>query len=401
MREVNDNGVANCKDKIFRFPLNGLYFLTVLGFLLWPCVYIIVHAFQSSNIKHFTTNIFSFLLVVQYLIGVIYYQKNHFAIIVKKTAEYEKYINICYWIGLLISIIYCSIFIAFVISGINMGIYSSMTENISIGKMIILSIIIFITKWYSFNIFVANGIFFASTFIIHSQQIRLYVNKLENFIDTHTLTIHSIIEEYTSLKSEHAMSVKNLNNLFSYTFVLGFISAYFITVNYDTDFITPFHYLQIISLLLITSCFLYSIKKVKDDVGTITNIINSPNFIRMYLNREEFEELPGDIIREESNLFSGSSINEAILMARHNETNEGDHSMSFIKEITLRSMIKDHENSQSLDWLILIVKLSGSWESFQILGFNIDDTTITQRSIGIAIFFLSLLGISTKFGIGS
>lgn len=73
---------------------------------------------------------------------------------------------------------------------------------------------------------------------------------------------------------------------------------------------------------------------------------------------------------------------------------DNDNHSVYIKDISLRSMIRTHENAlhlQAIDWLVLNFILKDSWKNFKIFGFDIDDATIMQKTIAVIVGLFMLV----------
>ncbi len=399
-----EEGNISVFHKYCKLPLNGLYFALITAALLWTCAYAVYKALKEKEPSFITLNIFELLFLSQYIYGLYYYQKDQFTDTIKKFREKEivKYIDFGFILGLVLSFLLSSLMIILIIMDVNMNIFSEVLKNKNLIQKIFIYLAILISKFYSFGIFFSNAVIFSATFISHSKDIENYVQKLENYLENKGETIRSIIGDFGNLKSEYKNSVVGLNNIFASILVLGCISAYFITVDFDSPYISPFHYVQLGCLLVNVLSYLVSITKVKNSVGDIGEIINSDNFDTVFLEKKEFAVLPGDIQREvdssPSPAMDEEDIRTTLRSATQIEPDNVQATLDYIKGISMRSMIRDLENSNTNDFQILTSKLGASWETFKVFGYEIDDATIFSKLIALGLLFYAGLGIGEKFG---
>ena len=287
----------------------------------------------------------------------------------------------------------------------NIIIYKEIWDNFNTIGKIVLTIILFISKFYSYGVFFINLTIFSSTFIIHSIEIKSYTERLESYVDNNedSLTIESITKDYSELKTQHTQSVVKLNNIFSSVTIFGIIGSYFITINFDTNFISPLHFVDACCFLITEIVYIYSISRVKLNVSDIQSIINSPKFVSRYLSRVHLEEFTGELtsssITDSGSIIEEHKILKTIKKSKKLEKDKNlNHKINFIKDISLRSLIKGHENAEGIDWIILNFKLGGNWENFKLLGFDIDDDTLIKKTFAVVIGLIMLLNLNNIFG---
>nr|QBK88389.1 MAG: hypothetical protein LCMiAC01_00530 [Mimivirus LCMiAC01] len=182
-----------------------------------------------------------------------------------------------------------------------------------------------------------------------------------------------------------------LNNMFTSIAVVGLIEAMFTIKYYNTIYIYPIHYVNIILFLITEVIYIYVIKMVKESVSNISSIINSPEFIQRYLSRTQLDDLDlvGEEEEEEDNISNlGKTLKKNIYC-----TNTLEHYNHNMINITLRNMIKISENAKGIDWSILTTKLGDDWEKFKFFGFEIDDETVIEKFFVIFGFLIGILNL--------
>ncbi len=377
-----------------RMPINILYIIFICCNLLWPCVLAIVVSIINNNIMYVYSNIFAFLYPIQHYVGLIYYQKKHFINNIKRYKKYYIYINIVFVLFTIISILLSTTSILLIVNNIYSNIYSDAYVLVDhIAWKIFICITIFVGKFYSYNIFFTNMIAYSIIFIIRCNEIKNYSHILKDYVKQkkNELTIESITKDYSELKSSHSQSIEMLNNMFTSIAVVGLIEAMFTIKYYNTIYIYPIHYVNIILFLITEVIYIYVIKMVKESVSNISSIINSPEFIQRYLSRTQLDDLDlvGEEEEEEDNISNlGKTLKKNIYC-----TNTLEHYNHNMINITLRNMIKISENAKGIDWSILTTKLGDDWEKFKFFGFEIDDETVIEKFFVIFGFLIGILNL--------
>lgn len=434
----------------FRMPFNLIYFMIVLIILLTPCIYTIARTFYQLEVKYITSNLFTFLFVIQYLIGYYYYQTTHFGKTMRRYEKYNKYILIAFVICTIITILINIGAVLFLIYGINITLFSEVYNYFDIYGKVIIAITMSIIKLYSYGLLLSNLIIFSSVFICCSLEIKKFASKLEQFIlnNEEGLTIDSITKEHAEKKTHYSNLVSNLNMMFSTITACGIIGSYFVIVNYETNFVGIFHYVDIVLFVIIEIIYLFSINRVKNSISSIQSIVGSENMIDRYLSRTNLEQIAGDNmitdVMDTTNIVNDNNIkqikksNKTILIEAIKESKNIDHDdinreindiseshnvidgvnpqqdknyinkymipnnmnkkLNYIRDLGMRTMIRSHENAEGIDWLILNRKLGESWDNFNIFGFDIEDTKIIEKVIVVVLFFIGMTSLDKRLG---
>lgn len=388
--------------------------------IVWSHIAVLVYAGMSKNGRYFTSNLYSLLYFSQYVIGILFY-KNKFFDNSMKSINKNKLLLILYVVATVVSVILSSTSVILLVKNFKINIYSNLYNYFNSTGKILLCTLLFLDKFFSYNIYFINVITFSSIIISHSLNIRAYQTKFDKLVNENIndITITDVMQEFTQIKSYHSESVEMLNNLFSSATLLGLTGSYFVIMNYDTEFVTVFSYIDTICFLLIEAIYIYSINRISVYVGSITNIISSPKFVTKFLHRSDLNNVYGDIYssefeedinksNDEKNKKAKSPrvIDDDIIISMKSQMNlknkkktDLDEKIDLIKNMTFRDIILSHENGVSLDWLILNNKLSEQWESFSILGFTIDNTELLQKALLIVLGLFGILNLNEKFGL--
>ena len=391
------------RTKYFRIPFNIIYIIFVTCNIIWPCLYTIMLVIITGyNFKYLYSNAFTYLFLIQYVIGLHYHHKNHFLTTLKKHETTSIVIIGIFLLGLFISISLSIGFILLIIYNVNMNLYSDLYNGSDIIGKIFICIAIFINKIYAYNTFFINMITFATIFATHKIDIQNYTKILDDYIENNNneLTIKSITDNYTELKEKHSESINLLNNMFTMLILCGIIGSFFTIKYYNTIYIDPFHYINMTFFLLTGLIYIYVMRVVKDTVSHISFSVNSPKFSNRFLERELMEDtVLMDYASGEESIKSLSGTKISMRYAEFNKRNNNNNrKMNSIMDIVVKSMIKINENAEGTDWVILNTKLVGEWEKFQLFGFDIDDDTLMKKIIVIIVGIGMILNLHNIFG---
>lgn len=410
------------KKTICRNILNYFYMTFVLSIIGWPCVYSIINSGINHNSNYFTSSIFSFMYLAQYITGVLLYKEKYFSDAMKTIKDHSTIMISIYVIMSLIALALSITAGMLLIFDVNVNIYTVIYNNANlVGKIFILIAIVF-HKLYSYNVFFVNIITFTYILTNHSRGIKSYKNKLNTIINENTsnICINDIIKEYTELKKYHSESVNYLNNMFTSTTLIGVIAAYFIVMDFETNFVGVFTYCDIIFFICVEGIYLYVINKIKSSVNDIKTIISSMSFVIKFLDRSDLVDMRGDVYQDykkndgdeedaiyskkinTANILTPRSSNVQNIISIIDEVNSThpdiNKKINVIKNIVLRNYIITHENAVETDWIILYTKLSEPWDYFAFFGFEIDDVQIIQKLTVIVIGLIGILRLNAKIG---
>lgn len=366
----------------FLFFVNKIYFSLIMLFFSWKIIYVIVFSIINKDINIITKNLFIFLPPFQLYYGYSYYQSRHFIYSINKKKSYKKILYLFYIISPILSFIMTLCGVILLNLNFNINIYSNLW-NYGLWAKIIFSIIFIFDKFYSYNIILINCFSFIYIFFLHVHEIKTFSENLDKFINNDsTFTLQGLSQEYINIKYDYRASVNKFNNIFSSATLIGILYCFFLTENFDVNNNDYIQYLNVIIFFVIEFFYIFSISKIKEKKGDIITIINSNIVIDNFLTRTNFNNLNIDF---DKNI---SKINDDISYKKTNSKNN---------DINIRSMITDLENAKSIDWIILNTLLKGGWKNFSILGYDIDDSTLFKKILGIVIGFLMILNINTLF----
>jgi hypothetical protein len=348
----------------------NLCYIILIGFLLLiPCMHIIITSIYYLDIKFMSANIFNFLPIIQYYIGIIYYKSDHFSNMLQRNQDYSIYIVIMFIFTMILSIIISILTIIGLVLNLNISIYSNIYGISPIYIKVLICCIVFIIEFYGNNIILSNIIIFSSTFYYHSIEIEEYSKKLQNFIKGRDITLEEISIEHAERKSHYKSSIDNLNLLFITILTIGIYNVYFVITNFKSNYIGLTQYISLFIFMITIYLFIHISNRIKSFVSDIKDLVGSGEILKKFLGRVGFEEFGADI-----------------------ENNSEDQMM------IMRTLIRTHENGSGLNWLVLVEKLSGSWDTFKFFGFDIEDSEILQRFVAVGLGLIMILDIDKKLG---
>jgi hypothetical protein len=82
---------------------------------------------------------------------------------------------------------------------------------------------------------------------------------------------------------------------------------------------------------------------------------------------------------------------------RNIELISGTYTTQNIGIMVQHNLISTLSIDESIDWVVLNAVISKEWDTFNILGVKLEDTTILQKMIGVIFLFLVSQGISDLF----
>jgi hypothetical protein len=355
---TNNNVYISEEENVINYyVINYIYMLCGLIMILWLPIYLIVSSIINSDFRIIIFNLCPFMVLLQYIYGIIYFRKEHLYKIVNQNIAYENVANVIYVTPIILSLL--------------INICHILFDNYNIFTVIF-------WNFYAYIIFITNTITLIFVCMTYLNKIISFFNELKNNTESgNIIDIVYIIEDYSKLKYEHANMVELFNSIFSNIVIFGICIIYFAFI---LDSISVIYYINcgLIGLILII-CFTI-ITWIKSIVADIKIFINSNIFMSQYQD----EYLLNNIIigKDEEN-----SIFDNIKKILNN--NIDINSIDLVKELQYRIIIKQYEILFTNNWLILNNKLGDEWKKFYIFGFDIDDITPIKKLCAIILIVLA------------
>jgi len=289
-------------------------------------------------------------------------------------------------LGFTVSLVLAIIMVILIGLEIKADIFNFTVKHFSIVGKIFFYILLFITLFYSYNIFIANLIIFSSVLIIHCLELRSYDKLFTEFISDYQKEIElpTISKEFNQFKDTNNNSIHDLNNMFSSMTIMGGISVYFLILLFTFSKYSISHYVDIAIYAVVEIIYFYTIYELKNHVQNIVSLGNSPKFMNRFLYKTKFLTMGGEQIEIGNEVVTLELIGE---------------NTKIIKEMSMRTMVRTSENANALDWLIFNAILTEKWEYFQLFGFDINDATIIKKILAIAVGYIFISQANTYWNV--
>lgn len=343
-----------------------IYNIIIIGILIGSIMGSLIYAIYINDSIYFTRSVYNIIFTLHYIYGIKYYKKDHIYKILKNNREMKKIYNMIIKISIGITIGITIGYVIILMKGGDIHVYSliykkeeSNIKNISIIILLILNTI------YNYITFFTTSTTFCIVMFYHKNIISTYTEKINNYIYKATesnVKMNSIAIEYTKMKDEFSKTVDYLNNFFVAMNIFGIIGTY-ITVNALQN--GEYNIQDIINtciFVIIEIIYIISIQIVRMDINNISNIITSSLFV--------------------------SSIFKKYNIKRNIELNNNKQMIENIKNITENSLITILNIDENIDWIMLNNIINKKWDTFNIFGIEIDDSTILHKLLGFFIVFL-------------
>lgn len=385
---INNNHIIdrtnsiNINNNCFKKYINYSYiFLCFICTLIIP-VYSIVKSINNNDIYIFTTNLINWIFLIQFICGLILIKKNKVDIQLIKNSSNIYFSKIFIIIPIIFVLVYCIL----LVKNYYITFYSDIYNESSTGIKILLIITLIYEKFINYIIIFTNILIFICIFNSVKNNIKDFLASFISIIDNREkIDISTIISEFSQIKSTHKKYVESTNSMFGLLVICSLLSGYFIALRNTHQELSITQYINVIICVLLIISYFLIINKVKNNVQEIKSLINSEKFQLLYRDNSDItiQETNIDMPNQLTNLrdvvisMTGININNNL------NTNENDN-------ILLKTALTTSFNKSLSEWIIIDRKLSGNWENFQIVGFEIEDTTLLQKAVFIITSFFML-----------
>ena len=341
-----------------------LYNFIIISILSWGLIYSLYIVIANKDWPYLYKSAFRLFILVQYIIGMIYFKSNH---IISKFHKHNKLVaktRIALIISFVCVFVLCITNIFLIIYDKNIFIYSSIYSMNKLGSIFLH----LVETFYSYLSFFTNTSIFVITMVYHRYRLTYYKNNLTTYADSSislAQKINSIITEYSNLKEDHNYTIKKLSPFFIALSIGGIVHSYCMALLYTDYTISVSEILNTVMLLIILIIYIYSFQIVANSLVDINSIVNSPIFINNCIRKNVSEkELP-------------TVLNNQI-------TNEQ------IYNIVVQSYITNVESSEFESWLMLTHIIKQPWEYFSLFGLiEMNGSNMVQKLISILCLILA------------
>uniref|UniRef100_A0A6C0ACN4 Gustatory receptor n=1 Tax=viral metagenome TaxID=1070528 RepID=A0A6C0ACN4_9ZZZZ len=355
-----------------RFIINIFYkFLTFGVHFILP-IYSITKAINNKDVYIFTSNLINFVFLTQYIAGYRYFRKEHF-----KGIKQELDLKLCY-LSLILSIIMSIMYCIMLGNNVELVLYSDILKNTNLLGKIFTYFLLFIEKLYGYNVLFNNLYIFIKVFTFIDKTIENFLKDFENILESgERLEISTIIAEFSMIKSDHKYAVESINCIFSDIIIVSFISGYFVAFKSDHNEIGVTQYINVILCALTLIYYFVIINRVKNNVEDIKSLVNTEKFYKMYKENVNMNDI-GD--------FKIKTIKDVVKKVIGEDNSKEE-------EYIFRTAVTTSVNQYLSEWLIIDSKLSNEWETFTVFGFDVDDSSLLQKGLGLIVAFLMITNL--------
>lgn len=388
-----DIKVESPKNKCFNITMRLILYLISLSYsffvlliIIWPFAYAIALSIIHKKSEYVLLQLFTLVYVAQFITGYIYYNSNGYTKMIKRNHKYINKIIFVHILGFLTSLALAVIMVILIGLEIKADIFNMTIKHFNIVSKVFFFILLFVTLFYSYNIFIANLIIFSSVLIIHCLELRSYDKLFTEFISDYQKEIElpTISKEFNQFKDTNNNSIHDLNNMFSSMTIIGGVSVYFLILLYAFSKYSITHYVDIAIYAIVEIIYFYTIYELKNHVQNIVSLGNSPKFMNRFLYKTKFLAMGGEQIEIGNEMITLELVGE---------------NTKIIKEMGMRTMVRTSENANALDWLIFNAILTEKWEYFQLFGFDINDATIIKKILAIAVGYVFISQANTYWDV--
>jgi hypothetical protein len=350
---------SNSKYKSINY-CNKIYNIIVGLLILFPFAKAIIVSIYEKNASILFNNMYQLLFFIQYCYGLIYFKKDHLSNKIKEKSL-KKIYSISIFLGFILSIILSILSTVLLNYNYNIASYSDIYVKANKIQRIFISILLLFEKIYSYCSFFTNLITFTIIMKYHRLKISVYCQYIEkiNSSDTSHI-INKVINDYTSMKNDFKLTIKQLNDIFSTFNFIGVLSIFFTfrqLLNKETNII---NIINLVILCIIEIIYIYSIYYVRNDINTIKDRFIASNFINQIMSNKNMND---NIIENDSLLHNQSSI-------------------------LYNTLVITNISKQGISYIILDKILSSEWDTFNIFGFPITDSYIIQKIVAFILTYL-------------
>jgi len=367
----------NNKNKIIIY----IHILCIFSILLWRIIYSI---YKNIN-NNFDIRLcsYSFLIISQYIIGLLYFNKKHYYIKIKnKNLKNIFHRYLIY--GTIIGIILTFTTIFLLLSDYPVFIYSDIYKdtNNNLNKVLICFLML-IEFFISNQIFIVNTSVFISNILQHRDEISQFISLIFKNIKssvTKNGKINSIAIEYGKIRDNYNETVNKTQYFLTILNIFGFIHLINVLKLVNNN---ELYFIDIISciIFLITDLiYIYVLQLIQNSIDLILEIITSELFIVSFFQ----------ITKKYNNNIKKIKNKEKIL--------DNTQNIIYLNNICINIENNINNLEQNIDWISLQIILKNPWKKYVIFGIELNNTNIIQKIFGSIIIILIAKDSNQIFG---
>lgn len=375
-----------------------IYNFFIGGLIIWSVIYSIVKSFSELSTVPFGRSLFQLIIFIQYINGIIYFNKNHFYENIVSNSDLTELLRYCIPITTIISIILSILNIIFMVLGFSQLVYSDIYESNDITSKVFVSILFFLENLYSYQSFTINTCIFVINMIYHRNNVKDNSEKLTSYINNSvgiSQKMNALSDQLLKMKDKFDNTVKVLSPFFAILNILGFFSVYYFLIAIERNIVSPIEIINIAMFGLVEFIYIFSIQEVNKHNKEISDQISSSSIIATLFANKKFEIIiPKSTKKKEMDSkftprFKKNTETD-IKKSSDSESEYTSENTQMIKQCLIASISTD----QTTDWLVLQKIVADKWETFKIFGIELTDSKLISRILGILIGVL----ISSELG---
>jgi hypothetical protein len=369
-----------------------LYNIFISLVIICPTIYTLYESINTGTIIPLGRSLFQVICLVQYINGIIYFNKNHFYQNIISNSDLTNLLKTSLPFTIIITLILTITNIIILIIGSDILGYT-MVYNMSnvIGKVFI-CILLFVESVYSYQTFFVNTCIFVINMFYHKQHVSTYSSNLDEYMSNSMQISHKIkitSRDLLQMKDKFDHTVKVLTPFFTSLNIIGFLMIYFYLVAIEENIITITEIINMTIFLLIEFIYIYTIHEVNIKNEQISDTITSSPIILSIISSKNIDETVLNT-NKTHNTISKQSLSLLETKSTPNSSEDGN-------EIITNTLVSSISTTQILNWMILQKIGNGKWGTFKIFGIELTDTKLISRIIGLIITALITTEIITIF----
>jgi hypothetical protein len=441
-REVS----SNKKGCMAQLPGNTYNAFIVL-IMIWRAFYAIYMSIRDKDIVPFGRVIFQILLVMQYILGIMYFRKQHFYKNISTKSDMINLLRVSAPFTIVISLSLAIVHTTLMVNDVNIHGYSEIYDSASGVSAVLLAILLFVDTLYSYLTFTINTCVFVINMVYHKQKVSEYATSLnDEYIRSDqddTTKVNTIAKGYSLMKDLWDETVTVLNPFFTSLNFVGFVSIYFYVRAIKDNDISADEITNLILFVIVEVIYIISIQTVYKSISRISDATGSTPLVAMYFADDEddvhtLQSMAGQMQRldVEMGMVKDSMRNVAIKTRqsrRDSHTSgmtDGSNCMDTDSDSTGPNAHNDNDNHNKdgktynfddlhlpgnndhpdevymtdpnlsasmrnvmttvngvqnmVNWMALQGITSAQWKTFRLFGIQLTDATLISRLFGLA-----------------
>jgi hypothetical protein len=415
--------------KIPGFCYNSLIVL-IMG---WRIVYSIYMSIRDKNFLHFGRMVFQILFIIQYIIGINYFRKDHFYKNITNKSDMIRKFEFSIPFTIVIALILSITMTVVMTTGHNIHGYTEAYNDSGLAGKIFMAVLLFVDSFYSYLTFAINTCVFTVNMLYQKKMVSGYRKSLSEYIQSSQdgeAKVESIADDYALTKDGWDQTVGVLNYFFVFLNFVGFLAIYFYLQVINEGDISADEVANFIMFIIIDIIYIVSINNVYRDIGRISDTIGCTALLVQYFANEQDDR--------HSLTFAGRLRRLDVEMgALHNSLSGAPHVVIDTRPSTSLSDERDSGSTGSTDgagydfdalkpagghpdeiymtdpnvnasirkilttvtgiqnmanWMSLQGVAGAQWKTFRLFGVQLTDTTLISRIFGL----LVALGIGSE-----